>query len=208
MFNAYGIPATWLPGLIDAAVGKPTTSNLRHSTLKRGSLCLVVAHSRIMMTRGKYINCSYILFKASDRFFVVVITLYSLSGAKTTTHGWVNSVDNIGLVSYAAVQLFEHTRETIFCAVTRETVKLHTHAFSHLSSDCILQCLVGSSQLSPDHQTLAVDKQCLQAYQGMSDAKLMPHILEAVRALVKARRTSAKCSRGCNRDSEDSDGAA
>ena len=125
---------------------------------------------------------------------LLVLTQYIASGGKSTTHGWVKNATNLGLVSYVAAQLYEHSSGNRFRAIINKHARARTFAFAHLAVDCILHQLPGSAELSPDKKTLSVDAAGMDAFLRYNQPQTRPRVLDAVKELIKARRQAAKRS--------------
>lgn len=106
------------------------------------------------------------------------------------------------MMSYVVVQLYEQMDGPRFTGV-RETEQFRMLAFAHLSSDCILQRLPGKFELSEDRQLLTIAATDISTLKTFGDSAVIKMDLRGVKALIKARRTAAKCSTEAESDQED-----
>lgn len=132
-----------------------------------------------------------------------VLTQYTRSGAKASNHGWIAAAENIGMVSYVVVQLYEEMYGPRFTGVIRETEQFRTLAFAHLSSDCVLQRLSGKYELTEDRQLLTIAATDIGTVKTFGNPGVIKTVLRGVQALIKARRTAAKRNKEVESDQED-----
>ncbi|KAJ7830252.1 hypothetical protein B0H14DRAFT_2173768, partial [Mycena olivaceomarginata] len=69
------------------------------------------------------------------------MTMYSKSGGKARTHGWVLTCDTIGSLSYMIVQLHRHSYRRQFKLTDRNYAALETLRFAHLPANSFLALL-------------------------------------------------------------------
>ncbi|THH16626.1 hypothetical protein EUX98_g9272 [Antrodiella citrinella] len=158
--------------LSHAMVGTPSSSQLHSCPLQRGSYGLVIVDSQLMVCK--------------------VIALFSRGGGKTGVHSWYASLDNIGLLSYASVQIYEPSagQPGKFRAIHRRSSTLQCYTFAHLPSDAFLRLLPGVQTLSQDQKILHLNRSSgiiYNTYAGDTQ-----NINSAVTSLMKARRKGVK----------------
>ncbi|EPT04287.1 hypothetical protein FOMPIDRAFT_5882, partial [Fomitopsis schrenkii] len=88
-------------------------------------------------------------------YIAKVLAIYSRTGGKGTAHAGLST--NIGLVSYASVQIFEPWLQTRFRAILAKVVHLRSLTFAHHMSDEVVTMLPGTQTLTADKTTLEVD---------------------------------------------------
>ncbi|EPS94987.1 hypothetical protein FOMPIDRAFT_82728 [Fomitopsis schrenkii] len=111
---------------------------------------------------------------------------------------------NIGLVSYASVQIFELWLHNRFRAILAKVVHLRSLTFAHLMLDEILTMLPGTQTLTADKTTLEVDPVGYSLFLQLR--AVLPLVLGAVTFLRKARRKKTKVLRASGvGDHEDAD---
>ncbi|KAF8135369.1 hypothetical protein K438DRAFT_1640094, partial [Mycena galopus ATCC 62051] len=76
-----------------------------------------------------------------------VMTMYSKSGGKAGTHGWVSTCDTIGSLSYMIVQLYQHSYRRQFKLTDRNYAALGTLRFAHLPANSFLALLPRDDEL-------------------------------------------------------------
>ncbi len=104
----------------------------------------------------------------------------------------MSSCDNIGLVSYISVQVYEHVHRTQFRAILRRMSLLQTFTFAHLSSDEFFCLVPGDHRLSADGRRLELDESALAFFEQFERLDVVANAREAVKSLKKARRGGKK----------------
>ncbi|CDO76141.1 hypothetical protein BN946_scf185027.g4 [Trametes cinnabarina] len=158
--------------IADAQVGVSTESMPKQSPLIIGSHVLVLHQARILVGR--------------------IIALYARSGGKTGFHCSQQEVKSIGLVSYAVVQVYEHSFQCKFRAIHQDLASLQVYRFLHVSADNILLRLSVQCSLAPDRRMLEIDASAYDIYKRLSSPQELPAVIGAVKALTKARRAPGK----------------
>ncbi|KAJ2967050.1 hypothetical protein NUW54_g13626 [Trametes sanguinea] len=121
-----------------------------------------------------------------------VLAIYNRDGSKNGTHSWSASIDNIGLASYIAVQVYELVHGVQFRAILRRMAPFQTLTFALISSDAFLRVLPGAHSLSTDRKTLILDRSALPVLHELMSPTVVPKVAHAVKELGKLRRKSKK----------------
>ncbi|KAI0363681.1 hypothetical protein BV20DRAFT_957785 [Pilatotrama ljubarskyi] len=185
IFSAHKVPHAEI--LADALVGRTNASRLRHSLLHAsGCYGLVYTDSRVLVAR--------------------VLAIYTRDGSKNGKHCWRADCDNIGLVSYISVQLYEPMHHTQYRANLQRMSALQTFTFAHLRANHFLCILPGDHRLSRDGRYLTVDPQNAALLQELQQPSILVNLGLAVKALgtvTRGKRTRRGRTDGGESESED-----
>lgn len=157
--------------------------------LEQGSYCIVVFKNRVYVARGE--TCMSISLTSSD-ITLTVLEIYTRSGGKSATHGWVAGEDRVGRISYLAIQVFEYLVYRQFSATPSSMTRYRLPLFGHISIDCVLCRLPGKHELSADRETLTIDLASLPLFKLMHSEGIRARLLAATNTLTKGRRKAAK----------------
>ena len=121
-----------------------------------------------------------------------VLQVFYREAGKNGKHCWASSCDNVGLVSYMSVQVYEHVHHAQFRAVLRRMAPFQTYTFVHVSADEFLCLLPGNHRLSPDGRSLGLDEHTIPFFEQFERPDVVQKTSEAVKLLKKARRNRRK----------------
>ncbi|OSC96312.1 hypothetical protein PYCCODRAFT_1379434, partial [Trametes coccinea BRFM310] len=125
-----------------------------------------------------------------------VIAIYTRSGGKTGFHSSQKEVKSVGLVSYAVMQVYEHSFYRKFRAIHQDLATLQVFRFLHTPADHILLRIAAKCSLSQDKRTLDIDATAYDDFNRLTSSKQLPAMVEAVKALTKARKAANKQADG------------
>lgn len=187
-FTKFNVPQA--KQLADGVIGVRNTRQPSHAPLQAGAFGIILHNTRISICHG--MNSQSMLAGPHSSLFLSVLAFYSQSG-KSAPHAWQSHTQQLGAVSYLAVQVYEHLHRQTFRAILQCTSALQVFTFSHLLPDHFLRLLPGTVQISPDSRTLEI---CPVSYSAFIELdRGTPKIIAATNALIAAGKRGNKKGR-------------
>ncbi|TFK78630.1 hypothetical protein K466DRAFT_507008, partial [Polyporus arcularius HHB13444] len=186
IFTRYKLPRPDL--LADGLVGIPNSGRPYHTPLRKHTYVMVYYEREGQIMIGR------------------VRQIFYREAGKNGKNCWASSADNLGLISYISMQLYDYVGRGQCRAIFGKLASFQTMTFAHLSPDHLLCVLPGQHRLTANRQNLTLDESALTLFEQYQRPSVVHQIANAVKALKtpsRGKKKSGKDGDGSGTDGED-----